>query len=189
LIFDLLLTGGFIAIAVLLRHSSRNNCNSRSSYPNVGSYRLWTKNISDTTYLSQTHLRCNLDKAAFAIAIANSVFYLILAILSYRLFTVHRRELDYVPNKENLNSRSRLRNSSSRKKLNRFSHDTEATVDSGNHHSYGAYRAPPTAGDNGAAHYNTAHHDEAAHHHSAGRFDPRLDHPHGHYHQQPGTQF
>lgn len=61
LILDLLFCGGFVAIAVLLRHAvTRTRCAEG----------LWTK--SGSTYDKGLKETCNVDKAAFATAVANA---------------------------------------------------------------------------------------------------------------------
>lgn len=180
LIMDLLFMGGFIAISILARRASNARCSSATirNY-SVGSYALWTKSTS--TYTSRPRLRCNLDKILFAFAVANAVIFAILAFLSYRLFSRHRKNRAYGPGPEN-NYAVGSNTAPKGKRSGRFSNDTAMTEVTN-------VTAEENVTLNSGRTANTAHgyrtggvtdHTQAgyAQPNGAGGIDPRLPHEH-----------
>jgi len=92
---EIILCGGFIAVSVLLRSAAEANC----SNPGSSLRRLWS--TSGTIYQGNVRPQCEVDKGAFAVAIANAVLYLLLAITSYAIFRHHRRNRAFGPGPSN----------------------------------------------------------------------------------------
>lgn len=162
LIMDLLFMGGFIAISILARRASNARCSSATTTNySVGAYALWTKSTS--TYTSRPRLRCNLDKVLFAFAVANAVIFAILAFLSYRLFSRHRKNRAYGPGPEN----NYAVGSNTAPKENVHLNNGARTAN--NTTAYG-YRTTGGVTDHTQAGY--------AQPNGAGGFDPRLPHEH-----------
>ena len=63
---EIILCGGFIAVSVLLRSAARANC----SNPGSSLLRLWS--TSGTVYQGNIRRQCEVDKGAFAAAVANA---------------------------------------------------------------------------------------------------------------------
>lgn len=173
LLFDLLLMGGFIAISILLRRAANARCQS-ATFNNyaVGAYSLWTKH-STSPYIHRPRIRCNLDKAAFGIAVATAVIFALLALMSFVLFQNHRRNRAFGPGPANSYSVAGYGPSKS-KRANRLSGDTAMTepgatsnvqLNGGGSHPVGA-----------AGQTTSAYRSPAA---DAGRFDPGLTHQNG----------
>jgi hypothetical protein len=75
LIMDLLLVGGFIAISILMRGSTRSKCGNVGYSSNI---RSGSNNLPGTLYALGLERRlrprvmCRLDKAVFGIAVATA---------------------------------------------------------------------------------------------------------------------
>lgn len=122
LIVDTTLTGGFIAIAILLRNAAGANCSNDRLYSR-GAGSLWS--TTGSAYTNQPSLNCKLDKTAFAVAVANSVFFAVLAFMSYRVYSHYRKNRAFGPGPQN--GYSVDNNIHSKSKHNRYSNDTAIT--------------------------------------------------------------
>ncbi|KAF2749059.1 hypothetical protein M011DRAFT_399253 [Sporormia fimetaria CBS 119925] len=105
-IFDLLFTGAFIAIAVLTRDGAkkcsgtvntpwgRGSADSKQGFGSNGQGDQWTYAVSLGT-------ACRMNKAVFAVAIAGAVLFFISAIVQVLLGRHHKREKRFGPGPSN----------------------------------------------------------------------------------------
>ncbi|TGZ79768.1 hypothetical protein EX30DRAFT_396836 [Ascodesmis nigricans] len=90
LLLDLIFCGGFVAIAVLLRDAvTETRCAEG----------VWTE--SGSTYDKGLDETCGVDKAAFATAVANAVFFAILALLSFFIHQNQSKNRAFGPGPDN----------------------------------------------------------------------------------------
>ncbi|KAF8245414.1 hypothetical protein K440DRAFT_662857 [Wilcoxina mikolae CBS 423.85] len=128
---DIIFSGGLAAIAVLLRHNATTNCGNNRD--------------------------CNLDKAAFAVAVAGAVLFFILSILSLRRYNGYRKNRAFGPGPENGYSTAPRKEMVGRGGSRRWS-GSEQTVETGGFTRHAGYREPTAA---------------------RGSFDPELQHHEG----------
>ncbi|WPH03949.1 Hypothetical protein R9X50_00683200 [Acrodontium crateriforme] len=93
--FDILLMGGFIAIAVLTREGAKA-CNGGATTP--------ISNLSQgtmSTYASKYSTACKLNKTVFAVAIIAAVLFLLTALVHLLLVRTHKKEQRFDPGPSN----------------------------------------------------------------------------------------
>jgi len=111
IVLDLLLMGGFIAIAVMTRDGTRsctgNNVRSpigtgpANSHDAFGSNGFGTGSGEHVTYKASYGFACRLNKAAFAVAIIGAFLFLISALVQIWLGRHHQREKRFGPSPSN----------------------------------------------------------------------------------------
>jgi len=111
IVMDLLLTAGFVAIAVMTRHGagscSGSNVNSplgsgdSSAKGGYGTNGFGTGSGENVTYSSSIGFACRLNKVAFAVAVIGAFLFIISALVQLWLGRHHQKEKRYGPSPSN----------------------------------------------------------------------------------------
>lgn len=148
-LLDLAFMGGFVAIAVLLRRDAGTTCGDSEI--------------------------CKVDKTAFAVSVANAVFFLLLALLTYRLYKAFKRNRAFGPGPDNGYSTTPTATTGSRSRHwgSRASEDTAVTENrTAGFTRHGGRHQEPAMVEAGHGYR------EPGHTGARGSFDPELPHHH-----------